>query len=69
MAIDSHMHINSIVLKNTLDYINEIIDNADIESVINVGLNIDTSNESIMISKMNPKFYSTIGIHPLYTEL
>ena len=68
MAIDSHMHINSIVLKNTLEYINQIIDNADIESVINVGLNIDTSNESIMISKMNPKFYSTIGIHPLYTE-
>ena len=68
MAIDSHMHINSIVLKNTLDYINEIIDNDDIESVINVGLDIDTSNESIMISKMNPKFYSTIGIHPLYTE-
>ena len=33
--------------------INEIIDNDDIESVINVGLDIDTSNESIMISKIN----------------
>ena len=45
MAIDSHMHINSIVLKNTLEYINEIIDNADIESVIKLDL--------ILILQMN----------------
>lgn len=70
MAIDSHMHINSTVLEKIKisDYINEIINNPDIKSVINVGLNIDTSNESLLISKINSKFYSTIGIHPLYTE-
>ena len=68
MAIDSHMHINSIVLKDTNQYINEINNNPNIESVINIGLNIDTSNESLIISNANPKFYSTIGIHPLYTE-
>ena len=70
MAIDSHMHINSIVLEKVKisDYINEIINNPDIESVINVGLNIDTSNESLLISKINSNFYSTIGIHPLYIE-
>lgn len=68
MTIDSHMHINSIVLKNTREYIDEINNNPNIESVINVGLNIDTSNESLMISNTNSKFYSTIGIHPLYTE-
>jgi Tat protein secretion system quality control protein TatD with DNase activity len=49
MAIDSHMHINSIVLKDTNQYINEINNNKNIESVINVGLNIDTSNESLII--------------------
>lgn len=69
MIIDSHMHINGMVLKNTKKYIDEINNNHDIESVINVGLNIDTSNESLMISNTNPKFYSTVGIHPLYTEL
>ena len=70
MAIDSHMHINSIVLEKVKisDYINEIINNPDIKSVINVGLNIDTSNESLLISKINSNFYSTIGIHPLYIE-
>lgn len=69
MAIDSHMHINGMVLKNTKKYIDEINNNHNIENVINVGLNIDTSNESLMISDINSKFYSTVGIHPLYTEL
>ena len=52
MAIDSHMHINSIVLEKVKisDYINEIINNPDIKSVINVGINIDTSNESLLSS-------------------
>lgn len=68
MAIDSHMHINSTVLENKQEYINAINDNPSIQKVINVGLNIDTSKESILISKTNPKFYSTVGIHPLYTE-
>ncbi|MGM9877530.1 MAG: TatD family hydrolase, partial [Bacilli bacterium] len=69
MAIDSHMHINRMVLKNTKKYIDEINSNHNIDSVINVGLDIDTSNESLMISNINSKFYSTVGIHPLYTEL
>lgn len=65
MAIDSHMHINSIVLDNKEKYINEIINNKSIECVINVGLNIETSKECIEINRER-KFYSSIGIHPLY---
>lgn len=68
MAIDSHMHINSLVLEEPYKYIEDINDNPNIESVINVGLNIGTSNESVLISKKNAKFYSAIGIHPLYTQ-
>ena len=68
MAIDSHMHINSVVLDNNQLYIDDINKNPNIESVINVGLNIKTSLESIEISKTNPKFYSSVGIHPLYIE-
>lgn len=68
MAIDSHIHINNMVLKNLQKYIAEINNNHNIKSVINVGLNIETSNESLMISNKIKKFYSTVGIHPLYTE-
>ena len=67
MAIDSHMHINSLVLKNKQKYINEIIYNPNIESVINIGLNIETSKECLELNK-NSKFYSSVGIHPLYIE-
>lgn len=67
MAIDSHMHINSIVLKDKQEYIEDINKNHSIKSVINVGLNIESSKESILISGENSKFYAAIGIHPLYT--
>lgn len=68
MAIDSHIYINNIVLKDTKKYIEEINNNPNIEKVINVGLDINTSNETIIISKNYSKFYSSIGIHPLYIE-
>lgn len=64
--IDTHSHINSrdfdnvgkeIAFINALPYLN---------AVINVGLNIETSSEVIDISRKNSKFYSSIGIHPLY---
>lgn len=68
MAIDTHVHVNSLVLKNQEEHIQEINTNNQIESVINVGLNLSTSKESILLSTKNHKFYSAIGIHPLYTE-
>ena len=69
MTLDSHMNINGLVLENYQKYIDDINRNCSIESVINVGLNIETSADSVLISKENQKFYSTIGIHPLYTDL
>ena len=68
MAIDSHIHINSIVLNDEKKYIDLINNNSDIEGVINVGLDLKSSKESINISQLNPKFYSSVGIHPLYVE-
>lgn len=66
MAIDSHMHINSIVSKDIEKEILDINNNPNLESVINVSLNSETAKESIIISNSNTKFYSAIGIHPLY---
>ena len=62
MAIDSHMHINSLLLDNPKEYIENINISHNIEYVINVGLNVDTSKEFVFISKTNKKFYSTKGI-------
>ena len=68
MFIDSHMHINSKVIDDIENSINKINNNENIESVINVGLDIETSKECTKISNRENKFYSSIGIHPLYIE-
>ena len=68
MAIDSHMHINSLVLKDLKKAILNINNNMYLKNVINIGLNIKTSKESIDIAKYNKKFYSSVGIHPLYID-
>lgn len=68
MAIDSHTHINSLVLSNPNQEIQRINEDTSLSQLINVSLNIKTAEESIAISEHNPKFYSTVGIHPLYIE-
>ena len=68
MAIDSHMHINSIVSKNIEKEILDINNNSNLKNVINVSLNSETAKESIIISNSNAKFYSAVCIHPLYIE-
>ena len=68
MAIDSHMHINSILQMNQNAEIDLINSNDNLNKVINVGLNIKTSKEANKIALDNDKFYSSIGIHPLYIE-
>lgn len=68
MAIDTHMHINNRVLSNPQEAIEKVNGDENLECAINIGLDIDTSRQSIAISNMNPKFYSAIGVHPLYIE-
>ena len=68
MIIDSHIHINSKVIDNVEESIKKINNNENIESVINVGLDIETSKECVEMSERENKFYSSVGIHPLYIE-
>lgn len=64
--IDSHAHINPKSIKN-IDETIEMINHLDyLNYVINVGLDYETSKYSIELSNRFPKFYSVIGIHPLY---
>lgn len=70
MAIDSHMHINNIVLsyREQQEEITSINNNSKLETVINVGMNIETSKEVCKLAYEFKKFYASIGIHPLYLE-
>lgn len=64
--IDTHAHFNSKDLKNLRDEIIRVNNINYLNKVINVGLDYETSKEAIEISEMEPKFYATIGIHPLH---
>lgn len=68
MAIDTHMHINNLVTKNLDEDIKRINHNNLLDRVINIGLNVETSKEIIKISDTNDKFFSTVGVHPLYVS-
>lgn len=68
MAIDSHMHINSLITPDAEQRIIKIKEDHNLEAVINVGLNTQTSEESLAIANANEKFYTAVGIHPLYIE-
>ena len=64
--IDTHAHFNSKDLKNLRDEIIRVNNINHLNKVINVGLDYETSKEAIEISEREPKFYATIGIHPLH---
>lgn len=64
--IDTHAHYNSVIMDDLEKQIKTANNNEDVSQIINVGLDSETSKEAIQISLKNPKFYSTLGIHPLY---
>ena len=68
MAIDTHIHINSKVIGDVNKEIENVNNSNYLDSVIHVGVNYSTSKESALIAKENKKFYSAVGIHPLYCE-
>ncbi len=68
MIIDSHLHINSKVIRDKQQAVKNINNDTNIESVINVGLDIETSRECVRLSNKENKFYAAVGIHPLYIK-
>lgn len=64
--IDTHAHYNSSTMTNLNELLKIAIDNEDVKKIINIGLDYKTSEEAILIGLNNSKFYSSLGIHPLY---
>jgi len=62
--IDTHAHYNDEVYKDNLDEVLNIIKNADVDKIINVGYSVEASKECIELANKYDYIYSTIGIHP-----
>lgn len=65
MIVETHAHFLSSSMNDLQERI-DFINNSGKYIVVNVGMDEDTSKESVSISS-NPLFYSAIGIHPLFT--
>ena len=64
MLIDSHVHLETFSIKE----INEIMQRAKtagISAVISAGVDLETSNKSVNLSKKFNDIFSGVGIHPM----
>ena len=62
MAINTHVHVET---KEEIDMVNS---DPNLEYVINVGMDYQSSKRAIEIAKSNEKFLAAAGIHPLHIE-
>lgn len=64
--IDTHAHYNSNIMSDLEYKIKIANNNKDVCKIVNVGLDNQTSGKSVELSLKYSKFYSAIGVHPLY---
>jgi len=65
MIFDSHAHYDDKKFDGIRDDIlNEIFKSVEIKNIMNIGVNIESSAESIKLSEEYPQIYSSVGIHP-----
>ena len=62
--IDTHCHLYDEKLYANLDKIIANASEANINKMICIGDNLNTSEKSIKISKKYQNIYATVGIHP-----
>ena len=63
--IDTHAHYDDKRFDDDRDaVIASLFDSGDVSAVINVGIDLPTSRESIAYTEKYPNFYAWVGIHP-----
>ena len=64
MYIDTHVHLNSDVLYEKLDYyLNKALE-ADVQNLIIIGFDHTTNQRAIEIAEKYPFVYASVGFHP-----
>lgn len=62
--IDTHAHLDNIFYLRDRD---KVIKNAiekGIECIVTIGIDVDSSKQSIQLSEKYPQIYASVGIHP-----
>jgi len=64
MLIDTHAHLDFEDYQNDIDTVIDNAHNADVRFLINVGIDLKTSQASIALAEKYPNVYAAVGIHP-----
>ncbi|MFW6318704.1 MAG: TatD family hydrolase [Bacillota bacterium] len=64
MYIDSHVHLNSDVLYENLDFYVKKAQQQNVSHMIVIGFDGQTNKRAIEIAKNYPNIYATVGYHP-----
>lgn len=68
MYIDTHCHLTLSPIYNKLEEVLKNCNVNNVESIISVATNLDTSTKSLAIASHHDNIYSTLGIHPNETD-
>jgi len=64
MYIDTHAHLNFPEFKTEVPAVLGRAKEAGIERIINVGVDLDSSKQSLDLARKYPEVYATVGFHP-----
>jgi TatD DNase family protein len=64
MLIDSHAHLDMFKAGNERDGVIERARSAGLSAVVTVGIDLDSSKESVKIAEANDDVFTVIGVHP-----
>lgn len=64
MLIDTHAHLDFDDFAVDREHVIQRARDAGIGSIINIGINCETSEASIRLAQQYPNVYATVGIHP-----
>jgi TatD DNase family protein len=68
MLFDSHAHLNSERYENDLDVIIDAIEKSDLEYVMDIGYDLESSVAAIRHADKYPWCYAAVGCHPHDTK-
>ena len=62
--IDSHAHLDDRRFKGDRDFLIRSLNKNGIDVVVNIGADLRSSKDSVLLSKKYEQIYATIGVHP-----
>lgn len=64
MFIDTHCHLNLPEFRNQVPAVLGRAKEARVEKIINVGIDVESSQKALELARRYPELYATVGLHP-----